>query len=76
MEAISSRLNSCTVYSMERFVDGFSYTGIKESNSVPVLDIHELAAGKLTAPICPKQTRDLFDSHKILSMHDLDLQGY
>ncbi len=41
---------------------------------VPVLDIHELAAGKLTALFARKQTRDLFDSHKILSMHDLDLQ--
>ncbi len=33
---------------------------------IPVLDIHELAAGKLCALLARQQGRDLFDSHQLL----------
>lgn len=36
------------------------------SFSVPVLDIHELAAGKLTALFARNASRDLFDAHYLL----------
>jgi predicted nucleotidyltransferase component of viral defense system len=39
---------------------------------IPVLDRHELAAGKLTALLARRQVRDLFDSHRILRMDTLD----
>jgi predicted nucleotidyltransferase component of viral defense system len=43
-----------------------------QAKSIPVLDLHELAAGKLTALLSRRQTRDLFDCHRILPMDDLD----
>jgi predicted nucleotidyltransferase component of viral defense system len=43
-----------------------------QSKSIPVLDIHELAAGKLAALLARGQVRDLFDCHRILSMDDLE----
>jgi len=55
------------------FMDSHT-VGSWKAFGVPVLDIHELAAGKLAALFARKKARDLFDSHKILSMHDLDLQ--
>jgi predicted nucleotidyltransferase component of viral defense system len=39
---------------------------------IPVLDRHELAAGKLAALLSRRQARDLFDGHRILRMDDLD----
>ncbi len=36
------------------------------SFSVPILDIHELAAGKLTALFARNVSRDLFDAHHLL----------
>lgn len=42
---------------------------------IPVLDDHELAAGKLTALLARRQARDLFDSHRILRMKNLDSQS-
>ncbi len=39
---------------------------------VPVLDRHELAAGKLAALLARRQARDVFDSHRILRMDNLD----
>ena len=39
---------------------------------IPVLDHHELAAGKLAALFSRRQARDLFDSHRILRMESLD----
>jgi hypothetical protein len=36
------------------------------------MDIHELAAGKLAALLARRQVRDLFDSHGILHMRNLD----
>lgn len=43
-----------------------------QSKSIPVLDIHELAAGKFAALLARGQARDLFDCHRILSMDDLE----
>ena len=42
------------------------------ARSIPVLDIHELAAGKLAALLARGQARDLFDCHRIFSMDDLE----
>jgi predicted nucleotidyltransferase component of viral defense system len=41
------------------------------SKNIPVLDVHELAAGKLAALMARGQARDLFDCHQILDMDDL-----
>ena len=41
---------------------------------IPVLDIHELAAGKLAALLSRRKARDLFDSRQILSIDGLDLK--
>ena len=46
--------------------------GAWRATAIPVLDHHELAAGKLAALLSRKQARDLFDSHRILRMHNLD----
>ncbi|MBW2349538.1 MAG: nucleotidyl transferase AbiEii/AbiGii toxin family protein [Deltaproteobacteria bacterium] len=43
-----------------------------QAKSIPVLDLHELAAGKLAALLARGQARDLFDSHRILNMDDLE----
>jgi predicted nucleotidyltransferase component of viral defense system len=43
-----------------------------QSKSIPVLDMHELAAGKLAALLARGQARDLFDCHRILNMDDLE----
>ncbi len=44
-----------------------------QSKSIPVLDLHELAAGKLAALMARGQARDLFDCYRILSMDNLEL---
>jgi len=46
--------------------------GYFQSKAIPVLDIHELAAGKLAALLARGQARDLFDCHRILNMDDLE----
>jgi len=43
-----------------------------QARGIPVLDLHELAAGKLAALLARGQGRDLFDSHRILRMEGLD----
>jgi len=43
-----------------------------QAKNIPVLDLHELAAGKLAALLARGQARDLFDSHRILNMNDLE----
>jgi predicted nucleotidyltransferase component of viral defense system len=40
--------------------------GTFQARGIPILDIHELAAGKLAALLSRKQARDLFDSHRLL----------
>lgn len=42
------------------------------TKQIPVLDIHELAAGKLAALLSRRQARDLFDAHRILHLEKLD----
>ncbi len=46
--------------------------GAWQATGIPVLDHHELAAGKLAALLSRKQARDLFDSHRILRMENLE----
>lgn len=41
---------------------------------VPVLDLHELAAGKLAALLARNASRDLFDASALLRRKDLDLE--
>lgn len=48
--------------------------GVWQARNVPVMDIHELASGKLCALLSRHRARDLFDSHQILSMDDLDIK--
>ena len=46
--------------------------GSWRATGIPVLDLHELAAGKLAALLARGQARDLFDSQRILRMDELD----
>ncbi|MEO8964321.1 MAG: nucleotidyl transferase AbiEii/AbiGii toxin family protein, partial [Gammaproteobacteria bacterium] len=45
-----------------------------DSMDIPVLDLHELAAGKLAALFSRNVSRDLFDSHHLLTKSKLDIQ--
>ena len=47
--------------------------GSYRATKVPVLDIHELAAGKMAALLARSACRDLFDVREILSRKDLDV---
>ena len=44
------------------------YIGDWRATKIPVLDLHELAAGKLTALLERDAARDLFDSYRLLQM--------
>ena len=46
--------------------------GTWRATRIPVLDYHEVAAGKLAELLARRQARDLFDSHRILRMDNLD----
>lgn len=46
--------------------------GARQATEIPVLDHHELAAGKLAALLSRRQARDLFDGHRILRMDEID----
>jgi len=46
--------------------------GTWRATGIPVLDPHELAAGKLAALLSRRQARDLFDAHRLLHMEGLD----
>jgi hypothetical protein len=46
--------------------------GAYQAMGTPILDIHELAAGKIAALLSRVQARDLFDCHRILTMLNLD----
>ncbi len=48
------------------------HVGTWQATEVSVVDIHELAAGKLAALMARRQSRDLFDCHAILQMEDID----
>jgi predicted nucleotidyltransferase component of viral defense system len=42
------------------------------ASAVPLLDIHEIAAGKLAALLSRRASRDLFDAHALLARRDID----
>lgn len=46
--------------------------GSFQARNMLILDIHELAAGKLSALFSRQVSRDLFDSHALLSRNDLE----
>ncbi len=48
--------------------------GIWQANDIPVMEIHELTAGKLAALLSRRRARDLFDSCQIFSMDNLDFK--
>ncbi len=43
-----------------------------KARDIPILNLHELAAGKLAALMVRCQARDFFDCHRILNMDVLD----
>lgn len=51
--------------------DSYPFGGF-QARGIPVLDIHELAAGKLAALLSRRQARDLFDSHRLLKLDALE----
>ena len=55
-----------TVMSRSATVGSYSAT------QIPVLDLHELAAGKLAALLSRRASRDFFDVHQLLTRGDLD----
>ncbi|MBU4174382.1 MAG: nucleotidyl transferase AbiEii/AbiGii toxin family protein [Actinobacteria bacterium] len=46
--------------------------GSFQAKEIPLVDIHELAAGKLAALLARHQARDLFDNHRLLRSGMLD----
>jgi predicted nucleotidyltransferase component of viral defense system len=46
--------------------------GAWEARAIPLLDIHEIAAGKLAALMVRRQARDLFDSVHLLRLPEID----
>lgn len=46
--------------------------GSYQAPGVPILDIHEIAAGKLAALLARQASRDLFDAHQLLTQQELD----
>ncbi|KGM38556.1 hypothetical protein JY97_15530 [Alkalispirochaeta odontotermitis] len=48
------------------------FLGDVRARNIPVLDLHELTAGKLAALFARHQARDLFDSHQLLSNTSFD----
>jgi hypothetical protein len=46
--------------------------GSYQASSVPILDIHEIAAGKIAALFARQASRDLFDVHLLLTQQKLD----
>src|ERR1700732_5050427 len=49
-----------------------SAIGSHQATNVPVLDIHEIVAGKLVALVTRRAARDLFDARRIIAMPSLD----
>ncbi len=46
--------------------------GSYRAHEIPLLDLHELAAGKLVALLARRASRDLFDAHQLLTQCKLD----
>jgi predicted nucleotidyltransferase component of viral defense system len=55
------------------FKDSHSIAG-QCARHIPVLDIHELAAGKLSALIDRGAGRDIFDTHQLFKLNDIDFK--
>lgn len=51
-----------------------NYIGETNRENIPILDIHELTAGKLSALIDRKLGRDFFDVYNLLIHKDLDME--
>ena len=54
-------------------MDSHSLAGWR-AKSIPVVDIHELMAGKLAALLARRKARDLFDGSLVFSIDGLDIQ--
>jgi predicted nucleotidyltransferase component of viral defense system len=54
------------VYRDSRLIGSF------RASAVPVLDVHEIAAGKLAALLSRRAGRDLFDAHQLLTKGELN----
>jgi hypothetical protein len=52
-------------------LDSF-HVGSYSSSGIPMLDVHEIAAGKFAALLSRKAARDLYDSHRLLQCGLLD----
>jgi predicted nucleotidyltransferase component of viral defense system len=48
--------------------------GAYRAHAIPILDLHELAAGKLAALLARRAGRDLFDAHYLLTRCQFDRQ--
>ena len=48
--------------------------GSAVAREIPLLDLHELAAGKLAALLARQASRDLFDAHLLLTRQALDAE--
>jgi predicted nucleotidyltransferase component of viral defense system len=46
--------------------------GRLKAKGIPVLDLHELAAGKLAALLARRASRDLFDAHQLLTTQQFE----
>ncbi|MBM3775401.1 MAG: nucleotidyl transferase AbiEii/AbiGii toxin family protein [Acidobacteria bacterium] len=46
--------------------------GTIRATAIPVLDLHELAAGKLAALLARHASRDIFDAHQLLKTQNFD----
>lgn len=46
--------------------------GTRQARTIPILDLHELAAGKLAALLARHASRDLFDAHYLLTRRQMD----
>ncbi|MCE5293358.1 MAG: nucleotidyl transferase AbiEii/AbiGii toxin family protein [Chlamydiales bacterium] len=50
--------------------------GERQTEEIPLLDIHELGAGKLAALFDRHASRDLFDAHELLTKQQLDIEKF
>lgn len=46
--------------------------GSYQAREIPLLNLHELAAGKLAALLARRASRDIFDAHQLLTQRTLD----
>lgn len=48
--------------------------GTTKTKAIPLLDLHELAAGKIAAMLARRASRDLFDTHLLLTTQSLNIE--